>query len=210
MRIANLAQLVNAIAPIMTEPGGPAWRQATFHPFALTSRYGRGTVLMAEPECPVIRTGGHGDLLAGRVPGQFRFAQAQPSGVGGDYRWAVGPEGSQGAGGAAQLDGQAGNLALGNAYLDSWTSLLGRYRVLPEVVDPLSGVATGPGNALRPEYVDSCLNLWLITRNDRYRQLARWLGELSSAASTWPSTCDDRSSSAASSRSRRTSRRCVP
>jgi alpha-N-arabinofuranosidase len=62
VRIACLAQLVNAIAPIMTEPGGPAWRQATFYPFALTSRYGRGTVLTAEPECPVIRTAAHGDV----------------------------------------------------------------------------------------------------------------------------------------------------
>ena len=32
--VACLAQLVNVIAPIMTEPGGPAWRQTTFHPFA--------------------------------------------------------------------------------------------------------------------------------------------------------------------------------
>ena len=31
---ASLAQLVNVIAPIMTEPGGPAWRQTTFSPFA--------------------------------------------------------------------------------------------------------------------------------------------------------------------------------
>ena len=72
----------------------------------------------------------------------------------------------------AGLLGQAGNFALGNAYLDSWTSLLSRYRVLPEVVDPLSGVATGKGNALRPEYVDSCFNLWLLTRDERYRRLA--------------------------------------
>jgi len=72
----------------------------------------------------------------------------------------------------AGLLGQAGNLRLGDAYLSSWTSLLGRYRVLPEVVDPLSGVATGKGNALRPEYVDAAFNLWLLTRNDRYRQLA--------------------------------------
>src|SRR5215471_328154 len=26
----------------MTEPGGGAWRQASYHPFALTSWYGRG------------------------------------------------------------------------------------------------------------------------------------------------------------------------
>ncbi|WP_104180721.1 alpha-N-arabinofuranosidase [Arthrobacter sp. B0490] len=42
---ASLAQLVNVIAPIMTEPGGPAWRQTTFFPFALTSALARGVVL---------------------------------------------------------------------------------------------------------------------------------------------------------------------
>lgn len=62
VRVACLAQLVNAIAPIMTEPGGPAWRQTTFYPFALASRYGRGTVLVAEPECPVIRTACQGEV----------------------------------------------------------------------------------------------------------------------------------------------------
>ena len=40
---ASLAQLVNVIAPIMTEPGGPAWRQTTFFPFALTSRLATGS-----------------------------------------------------------------------------------------------------------------------------------------------------------------------
>jgi alpha-N-arabinofuranosidase len=42
---ASLAQLVNVIAPIMTEPGGPAWRQTTFFPFALTSRLAQGNSL---------------------------------------------------------------------------------------------------------------------------------------------------------------------
>jgi len=42
---ASLAQLVNVIAPIMTEPGGPAWRQTTFFPFAETSRLARGVAL---------------------------------------------------------------------------------------------------------------------------------------------------------------------
>ena len=45
VKIACLAQLVNVIAPIMTEQGGPAWRQATFYPFMHASVYGRGTVL---------------------------------------------------------------------------------------------------------------------------------------------------------------------
>jgi alpha-L-arabinofuranosidase len=45
VRAACLAQLVNVIAPIMTEPGGPAWRQTIFFPFAITARLARGTVL---------------------------------------------------------------------------------------------------------------------------------------------------------------------
>ncbi|WP_460796290.1 arabinosylfuranosidase ArfA [Microbacterium sp. GXF0217] len=42
---ASLAQLVNVIAPIMTEPGGAAWRQTTFFPFSVTSRLAKGEIL---------------------------------------------------------------------------------------------------------------------------------------------------------------------
>jgi alpha-N-arabinofuranosidase len=45
VRSACLAQLVNVIASIMTETGGPAWRQTIFHPFALTAKYAVGEVL---------------------------------------------------------------------------------------------------------------------------------------------------------------------
>ena len=45
---ASLAQLVNVIAPIMTEPGGPVWRQTTFHPFAITARLARGRAVPVE------------------------------------------------------------------------------------------------------------------------------------------------------------------
>jgi alpha-N-arabinofuranosidase len=62
VRVACLAQLVNVIAPIRAEPGGPAWRQSTFHPFALTSRHGRGTVLRVEPLGPVHETAKHGEV----------------------------------------------------------------------------------------------------------------------------------------------------
>jgi alpha-L-arabinofuranosidase len=51
VRSACLAQLVNVIAPIMTETGGPAWRQTIFHPFAQMSRFGRGDVLRVNLEC---------------------------------------------------------------------------------------------------------------------------------------------------------------
>ncbi|HEV7961993.1 MAG TPA: alpha-N-arabinofuranosidase [Actinoplanes sp.] len=47
--IACQAQLANVIAPIRTAGGGPAWRQTIFHPFALTARHARGTVLRTDP-----------------------------------------------------------------------------------------------------------------------------------------------------------------
>ena len=47
VKAACLAQLVNVIAPIMTETGGPAWRQTIFYPFAHMSNLGRGRVLRA-------------------------------------------------------------------------------------------------------------------------------------------------------------------
>ena len=60
--IACLAQLVNVIGPIRTEPGGASWRQTTFHPFALTARYARGTVLRTEVSGPVVETRRHGPV----------------------------------------------------------------------------------------------------------------------------------------------------
>jgi alpha-N-arabinofuranosidase len=62
VKVACLAQLVNVIAPIRTEPGGAAWRQATFHPFALTSAHARGTVLRVEPAGPSYDTVEHGEV----------------------------------------------------------------------------------------------------------------------------------------------------
>jgi alpha-L-arabinofuranosidase len=60
VKIGCLAQLVNVIAPIRTDTGGAAWRQTIFHPFALTSRYGRGTALQPVLAGPVTDTAGFG------------------------------------------------------------------------------------------------------------------------------------------------------
>ena len=57
---ASLAQLVNVIAPIMTEPGGAAWRQTTFFPFSITSRLARGSALELKLESPTYDTALHG------------------------------------------------------------------------------------------------------------------------------------------------------
>ncbi|AJY45393.1 alpha-N-arabinofuranosidase [Martelella endophytica] len=50
--IACIAQLVNVIAPIMTEPGGASWKQTIYYPFQFASRYGRGTALQLDVDCP--------------------------------------------------------------------------------------------------------------------------------------------------------------
>jgi alpha-N-arabinofuranosidase len=51
VKCACLAQLVNVIGAIMTETGGPAWRQTIFHPFAQAARLARGNVLRVVSEC---------------------------------------------------------------------------------------------------------------------------------------------------------------
>jgi alpha-N-arabinofuranosidase len=62
--IAALAQLVNVIAPIRTEPDRGAWRQTTFFPFALAARHARGQVLLTQPRVATISTGSLGDVPA--------------------------------------------------------------------------------------------------------------------------------------------------
>jgi alpha-N-arabinofuranosidase len=53
VQAASMAQLVNVIGPIMTEPDGPAWRQSTFWPFAQARRSAGAvaltTVVTADP-----------------------------------------------------------------------------------------------------------------------------------------------------------------
>jgi alpha-N-arabinofuranosidase len=60
--LACLAQLANVIAPIMTEPAGPAWRQPTFHPFAITSRLAAGQVLRVRADSPLLDTARFGEV----------------------------------------------------------------------------------------------------------------------------------------------------
>lgn len=59
---ASLAQLVNVIAPIMTEPGGPAWKQTTFFPFALTSKLAKGVALDVKLEADSYSTEAYGTV----------------------------------------------------------------------------------------------------------------------------------------------------
>ncbi len=63
VKIACLAQLVNVIAPIMTERGGGrAWKQTIFYPFMHASKYGRGIVLKPILNSPRHDTKTHEDV----------------------------------------------------------------------------------------------------------------------------------------------------
>jgi alpha-L-arabinofuranosidase len=59
---ASIAQLVNVIGPIMTEPGGPTWRQTTFFPFSLTSQLAHGTSLRVVSSGDSVDGGTYGEV----------------------------------------------------------------------------------------------------------------------------------------------------
>lgn len=63
VKIACIAQMVNAIAPILTAPGGSVIKQSTYYPFQQVSAYGRGEVLQTIVTCPVYES-----AICGEVP----------------------------------------------------------------------------------------------------------------------------------------------
>ena len=63
VKMACMAQLINVIAPIMTDVnGGAAWRQTTYFPFMHASKYGRGVVLQ-----PIVDSSKHDTKKHGEV-----------------------------------------------------------------------------------------------------------------------------------------------
>jgi alpha-N-arabinofuranosidase len=52
VKMACLAQLVNVIAPIMTDNEGSAWAQTIFYPYLHASTFGRGQALHVDVQCP--------------------------------------------------------------------------------------------------------------------------------------------------------------
>jgi alpha-N-arabinofuranosidase len=62
VKIACLAQLVNTIAPIMTQPGGRSWIQTIYYPFLYTSQNGRGTALKPQIDAPAYNCAAGDDI----------------------------------------------------------------------------------------------------------------------------------------------------
>ncbi|WBO21387.1 glycoside hydrolase family 47 protein [Sphingomonas abietis] len=71
------------------------------------------------------------------------------------------------------LLGQGGAMREGAAYTESWAGVQARFGVLPEGYDYATGAAAQPTNALRPELADAAFNLWLLDRDERWREIGR-------------------------------------
>ena len=63
VKLACIAQLVNVIAPIMTDPKGAAWRQTIYYPYYFASIFGRGTALNL-----IVNSPGYDSEYADNVP----------------------------------------------------------------------------------------------------------------------------------------------
>lgn len=62
VKIACLAQLVNIIAPIYTEPGGRVLRQSIYYPFKHGIEYAKGSSLLLSTELPTMETKLYGEV----------------------------------------------------------------------------------------------------------------------------------------------------
>jgi len=64
VRVACIAQLVNALSPVMTVTGGPVWLQSTFYPFLHACQFARGNSLMVVGECSRVESSTFGEVPA--------------------------------------------------------------------------------------------------------------------------------------------------
>ncbi|MGA7571412.1 MAG: glycoside hydrolase family 47 protein [Candidatus Aquilonibacter sp.] len=72
----------------------------------------------------------------------------------------------------AELVAKGGDRAIGEAFYDSWTAVLDRYALIPEVIDYTTLAIVDPAYAMRPEYANSAFDLWFLTKDEKYRRTA--------------------------------------
>lgn len=72
----------------------------------------------------------------------------------------------------AELVAKGGNRDVGAAFYDSWTSVLDRYQLIPEVIDYATLAIVDPAYGMRPEYANSAFDLWFLTGDEKYRATA--------------------------------------
>lgn len=72
----------------------------------------------------------------------------------------------------AELAAKSGYREAGEAFYDSWTALLDKYGLIPEVINYADLSVVSPKYWMRPEYVNSSFDLWFLTRDEKYRATA--------------------------------------
>ena len=72
----------------------------------------------------------------------------------------------------AELVAKGGDRAVGEAFYDSWTGVLERYTLIPEVIDYATLAIVDPAYGMRPEYPNSAFDLWFLTGDAKYRATA--------------------------------------
>jgi hypothetical protein len=72
----------------------------------------------------------------------------------------------------AELVAKGGDRAVGSAFYDSWTHVLDRYQLIPEVIDYRTLAVVDPRYWMRPEYPNSSFDLWFLTHDEKYRETA--------------------------------------
>lgn len=68
---------------------------------------------------------------------------------------------------------EGGDQEIAVEHMASWTDAQGRYGILPHVFNAQTGEIVAPANALRPELADAAFTLWLGSRDERWRHVAR-------------------------------------
>jgi mannosyl-oligosaccharide alpha-1,2-mannosidase len=68
---------------------------------------------------------------------------------------------------------QGGARATGAALVKSWAGVQDEFGVLPEAYDYQTGKALQRTNALRPELADAAFTLWLLDRDEQWREIVR-------------------------------------
>jgi mannosyl-oligosaccharide alpha-1,2-mannosidase len=72
----------------------------------------------------------------------------------------------------AELISKSGDRETGSAFYDSWTAVLDRYGLFPEILDFKTLGIVDAAYQLRPEYVNSAFDLWFLTGDAKYRSTA--------------------------------------
>jgi mannosyl-oligosaccharide alpha-1,2-mannosidase len=72
----------------------------------------------------------------------------------------------------AELAARSGYRETGEAFYDSWTALLDKFELIPEVINYSDLSVVNPKYWMRPEYVNSSFDLWFLTYDQKYRTTA--------------------------------------